>query len=144
MEAEILLRKVFSAAKAEDVFSIRHYKKEYAEMVKLLHPDVCQLSLAGEAGIVVKGKCQVCTPFQSNFGTTHYNSTDVQKYMVQRAATFFQAILNNNTYQDFETTKFVECENFRYLKCNSTADNNEGCYKDIYPQNQICPSSETQ
>ncbi len=49
MEAEILLQKVLSAGKAEDVFSIRYYKKEYADMVKQLHPDVCHLPLSGEA-----------------------------------------------------------------------------------------------
>ena len=58
-------------------------------MVKLLHPDVCHLPLAGEAGIVVKGKCQVCTPFQSNFGMAHYNSTDVQKVYGTAGGYFF-------------------------------------------------------
>ncbi len=62
-------------------------------------------------GIVVKGKCQVCTPFQSNFGTTHYNSTDVQIYMVQRAATFFQAVLTNQV-TNLGNDIFIECENF--------------------------------
>lgn len=49
MEAQLLLDKILSSLKAEDVFSIRYYKKEYSDMVKLLHPDVCHLPEANDA-----------------------------------------------------------------------------------------------
>ena len=49
MEVQELLNKILSSSKAEQVFSIRYYKKEYADMIKLLHPDVCHLPLSGDA-----------------------------------------------------------------------------------------------
>ncbi len=49
MEAQTLLIKIVASHKAEDIFTIRNYQQEYTDMVKLLHPDVCKLSLAGDA-----------------------------------------------------------------------------------------------
>lgn len=83
-----------------------------------------------------------CTPcsFQSNFGTNNYSVSSVNYYIVQRAATFFQAVMNGvkPDPQKKHTTKFVECENYRY-GC-SLADNNNNCPKDNLPSSQVCPN----
>ncbi len=62
--------------------------------------------------------------YKTNFGTVLNNKFDVRRYIVQRSATYFQAIINNiaNTLND---SKFVDCENYR-SGC-STTDNNAGC-----------------
>jgi len=60
-------------------------------------------------------------------------------YIVQRAATFFQAVMNGTAWNALATTKFVECINNRNT-CN-TADNSS-CYSDAFPGNQVCPSSQ--
>ncbi|MCX2484939.1 hypothetical protein [Pedobacter sp. MR2016-24] len=49
MEAQLLLNKIISSRQAEEVLSIRNFKKEYVEIVKMLHPDVCALPMAGDA-----------------------------------------------------------------------------------------------
>ena len=49
MQPQLLLIKVLSASKPEDIFSFRNYQQEYLDMVKVLHPDVCQLAQAGKA-----------------------------------------------------------------------------------------------
>ncbi len=71
----------------------------------------------------VNGKCKSCTPFQSNFGTAYDNSTDVQKYMVQRATTFFQAILTNQA-ASLGNDLFIECENKRVKSYVSSVPHN--------------------
>lgn len=51
---------------------------------------------------------------------------DVQLYIVHRAATFFQAIMNGaSAYGDRGRSYFRNCENFR-VGC-STAEDNDGC-----------------
>ncbi len=60
-------------------------------------------------------------------------SVIVKLYMVQRAATFFQAIMNGGTPQNIgQPTKFTECVNNR-IRCNVQA-NTEGCQN-----NDACP-----
>ena len=49
----------------------------------------------------------------SNFGTTINNELDLQVYIVQRAAVFFQSILLGATSIQGKNT-FIECENTRY------------------------------
>ena len=61
----------------------------------------------------------------ADFGITNPTNNNVQLYLVQRAATFFQAVNNGKVASDFGTTKFVNCENFR--KTCSTADDHEPC-----------------
>ncbi len=62
----------------------------------------------------------------SDFGITISSPNDVQLYIVQRAATFFQAIMNGaHAYGDTGRSYFRDCENFR-VGC-STADSNDGC-----------------
>ena len=51
-------------------------------------------------------------------------NNQLQLYIVQRAATFFQAVVNNQA-GNLITTKFVNCENYRNT-CN-TANNNNSC-----------------
>ncbi len=76
--------------------------------------------------------CTSCT-FNSEFGTGATTQQQVMIYMVQRAATFFQAILNGATTQDIgQPTKFTECENKR-VKCN-VQTNPDGCQN-----NDACP-----
>ncbi|WP_158829271.1 hypothetical protein [Mucilaginibacter lacusdianchii] len=49
METQQIINQILFANQAEDVFSISSFKKEYARLIKLLHPDVCHLPRAGEA-----------------------------------------------------------------------------------------------
>jgi alpha/beta hydrolase fold len=70
----------------------------------------------------------------SDFGLDGGNAlavtnTDVEKYIVQRAATFFQYIMNSNFPYKLKHTRFVDCENDRY-GCNpdeTNCDNNATC-----------------
>ncbi|MCS6833567.1 MAG: hypothetical protein NZ521_08330, partial [Flammeovirgaceae bacterium] len=41
MNLDKLIEKILKATYPLEVFTIKNYKKEYLEMVKLLHPDVC-------------------------------------------------------------------------------------------------------
>ena len=76
-------------------------------------------------------------PSTDNFGLTTATTDDaVNLYIVQRAATFFQAIMGGKTLTDFTTTKFVECLNYRNT-CD-TADNNDSCPTDANSQSQVC------
>ncbi len=52
------------------------------------------------------------TGFNSNFGAGLTNSTLVNTYMVQRSATFFQAVMNGYG-NELGDSKFVDCENER-------------------------------
>ncbi len=64
--------------------------------------------------------------FKSNFGTSASSQAQVMIYMVERSATFFQAIMNGKTPRDIgQPTKFTECENKR-VKCNVQV-NTGGC-----------------
>ena len=63
--------------------------------------------------------------FSSNFGIAlPTNSTAVYQYIVQRACSFFQVVLNSNA-GSLVTTHFTECENYRH-GCDA-ADDNAGC-----------------
>ncbi len=74
--------------------------------------------------------------FQSDFGTGLTNSTDVNLYIVKRAATFFQNVMNGKTYNFFPTTKFVECANDRHSCLNNSTTS---CVPDSNPVAQACP-----
>lgn len=67
----------------------------------------------------------IANPFVSNFGTSANDITSANLYIVQRACTFFQAVMNNPTFAaaHIKTTKFVECENYRNT-CDTTNYNN--------------------
>ncbi len=54
--------------------------------------------------------------FDSDFGTNLGNSVLVYTYMVQRSATFFQAVMNGYG-NELGDSKFVDCENER-VQCN--------------------------
>jgi len=84
-----------------------------------LDPDCNCNNLQGK--IDNNNNCVPCA-FKSEFGTCLQTTDDVGRYMVQRAATFFQAVMNNKTKSDFGKTVFVECENKRN-GCNTTTDN---------------------
>ena len=62
--------------------------------------------------------------YKTNFGTTLNNKYDVRRYIVQRAATYFQAVINEIA-ASLNDSKFVDCENYR-SGCSAT-DNNAGC-----------------
>ena len=62
--------------------------------------------------------------FDSDFGTGFTSKAMVYNYIVQRAAIFFQAVVNN-TASGLGTTKFIECQNNR-IRCNMK-NNNNGC-----------------
>jgi hypothetical protein len=67
--------------------------------------------------------------FKSDYGTHDTTAHDVYVYIVQRTCIFFQAVLNNLT-SSFSNTKYVECENMRYIsKPNNQCiiNNNAGC-----------------
>ena len=59
--------------------------------------------------------------FKSNFGTCNNTVDGMGLYITQRAATFFQAVMNNLSFGAPHKTVFIECENKR-VACN-TADN---------------------
>lgn len=59
------------------------------------------------------------------WGTGDADQTNAYLYMVQRTATFFQAILNNKA-QNIITRNFIDCKNSRN-GCNSMSNNNSGC-----------------
>ncbi len=58
--------------------------------------------------------------------------TDVQIYMVQRVATFFQSILTNTPING--PSRFIECENYRH-SCGSSGTDNDNCSNNDNP----CP-----
>ncbi|MEP6684217.1 MAG: hypothetical protein ABJA35_13195 [Parafilimonas sp.] len=71
------------------------------------------------------------TPYCSDFGIgTNKNSNDVLTYIVQRACTFFQAIIggNSGTLEASSSIHkvFIECENFRN-KCTTANLVNNDC-----------------
>lgn len=69
------------------------------------------------------------TPYLSDFGTSLSNSTEVGHYMVQRASIFFQGVLNN-LISSFSNTKYIECEDRRYISKSGNQcliNNNNGC-----------------
>jgi acetyl esterase/lipase len=73
----------------------------------------------------------------SDFGLASGDATavtdkQVQKYIVQRAATFFQYVMNENFPYKLSNTKFIDCQNTRY-GCNPDA--NTSC------SNNVCASS---
>jgi poly(3-hydroxybutyrate) depolymerase len=73
----------------------------------------------------------------SDFGLANGNASavtdkDVQKYIVERAATFFQYVMNANFPVKLTHSRFVNCENDRY-GCNGDA--NTKC-----SDNAICPA----
>ncbi len=71
--------------------------------------------------------------YTSEFGTGLGTLNDVVIYIVQRAATFFQAVINNKT-GNLTRKIFVECENKR-KKCSGTNTNdNNDCTGDINNQ----------
>ncbi len=77
--------------------------------------------------------CDTCN-FQSDFGTGLTTIDAVGTYMVQRAATFFQAVMNNKKIADIgPPSKFTECENTR-VKCSGPTtphcQNNATCPTD--------------
>lgn len=62
--------------------------------------------------------------FKSDFGTGYDNGDAVTIYIVQKAATFLQAVMNNKSAHDIgPPSKFVDCANFR-KKCDSPDNNN--------------------
>ncbi|HRI21494.1 MAG TPA: T9SS type A sorting domain-containing protein, partial [Panacibacter sp.] len=63
---------------------------------------------------------------KSDFGFGQINKTELRKYIVQRAATFFQAIANNKTGL-LITTKFTDCINSRALSCKATDFKDKNC-----------------
>ena len=65
----------------------------------------------------------------SDFGTSISNNKDsLRIYQVQRTATFFQSVING-VDKYLTTTRFVDCENYRY-GCNRQ-DNNNGCNNSV-------------
>jgi len=72
-------------------------------------------------------------PARDNFGITATSNFDVLQYIVQRASTFFQAVLSGSA-GSLNRDLFVDCENFR-IKCDtpqSLADN---------PSTTTCPNA---
>lgn len=64
----------------------------------------------------------------SDFGLKHGDASavtndQVEQYIVERAATFFQYVMNNNFPYTLKNSKFVDCENKRY-GCNADAKRN--------------------
>ena len=53
-----------------------------------------------------------------NFGTSATTKEDTWLYIVQRTATFLQAVMNNATPVTLGNNLFIECENTR-IKCNN-------------------------
>jgi len=77
--------------------------------------------------------CNTCN-FHSDFGTGLTTIETVGLYMVQRAATFFQAVMNNKKIADIgPPSRFTECENTR-AKCsgppNPHCQNSDQCSTD--------------
>ncbi len=71
-----------------------------------------------------------CT-YKTEFGTGLTSRDAVVRYIVQRSATYFQAVINDIA-ASLNDSKFVNCENYR-SGC-STTDNNAGC-----TNNDSCP-----
>ena len=71
-----------------------------------------------------------CT-YKTEFGTGLTSRDAVVRYIVQRSASFFQAVVNEIA-ASLNDSKFVNCENYR-SGC-STSDNNAGC-----TNNDSCP-----
>lgn len=67
----------------------------------------------------------------SGFGIGTTDIPTVQKYIIQRVVSFFQAVVSGRASR-LKTTRFVNCENYRY-GC-TTRDNHNYCNKD-----SICP-----
>lgn len=67
----------------------------------------------------------------TGFGIGTTDIPTVQRYIIQRVATFFQAVVNNKASQ-IRTNRFVNCANYRF-GCNM-ANNNDNCKK-----GQQCP-----
>lgn len=63
----------------------------------------------------------------SGFGIGTTDIPTVQKYIIQRVATFFQAVVTGRANR-LKTDRFVNCENFRF-GCNA-GDNNNNCNAD--------------
>lgn len=59
-----------------------------------------------------------------DFGLSSPTQDSLLEYFVERACTFFQAVINNKV-SSLDRTKFSDCENYRN-KCD-TLDNNNGC-----------------
>lgn len=64
----------------------------------------------------------------SGFGLNTTDKSEVQKYIVQRASTFFQAVVNNKA-SSIKATSFFSCRNNRY-GCNFK-DNNDSCSSEL-------------
>ncbi len=84
-------------------------------------------------------RLKVCTQcYFSDFGFgTATDVTSTNLYIVQRAATFFQSIMNGKSYIDYTRTKFVECPNNRYSCLDN--DTNSNCPLDTNAPAQTCP-----
>jgi hypothetical protein len=66
--------------------------------------------------------------YTSNWGAKlAYNQSNTYQYIAGRAATFFQIILYGSP-NSLNTSKFIECENYRHT-CAPT-DDNAGCHDD--------------
>lgn len=64
----------------------------------------------------------------SGFGTGKTDPPSVQLYIVQRAVTFFQAVVNGKA-ASLKTTRFLDCENYR--TGSNVNDNNNNCKPNI-------------
>ena len=78
--------------------------------------------------------------YTSNFGTSSITVNATCLYIAQRAATFFQGVMNNFNSSTLPTTRFKDCENYRST-CN-TADNNNNCPDDTNMFTQCPPSDQ--
>jgi acetyl esterase/lipase len=67
----------------------------------------------------------------TGFGTGEIIQDSVERYIVQRTATFFQAIINGNV-SSLKTKRFIDCENFR-SGCDIN-DNNNNCLNSDFCQ----------
>ncbi len=90
------------------------------------NPTNCCASPVNRKGATCSNFC-----YTSEFGTNLTNQNDVQRYMVQRAAVFFQSILTNTAING--PSLFVNCENYRH-SCDTRSDQHNGC-----SNSDICP-----
>ncbi len=68
------------------------------------------------------------SPFDDDFGTGATSAPPVYSYIVQRAATFFQTVMNPSVANIVKNkhTQFVDCENYRNRCDTNNQDNSCG------------------
>lgn len=71
----------------------------------------------------------------NDFGIGVATLNQRRTYIVQRAATFFQAVLAGKTPSQLGRSLFIDCENFR-AKCDSAS--NDNCIGTVDDISTIC------